>query len=176
MAPKNKNRPLRAIRLREFHEEPLIDAEALKTALNDLAGGMDFEPDKARPKALELVKQAMDQGRQMARERLEAGEVDGMTTARDLSVLQDIIIRLLHDYTVEHVFPLHNPTDAERLSVIAVGGYGRAALAPGSDIDLLFVRPYKKTSWSENVLEYLLYFLWDLGQKVGHATRSIDEC
>ncbi len=176
MAPKNKNRPLRAIRLRDFHSEPLVDADALKGDLNALAGQLDFDPEKARPRVLELIKQAMDAGRLAARQRLEAGVVDGMTTARDLSVLEDIIIRILYDYTVEHVFPLHNPTESERLSIIAVGGYGRAALAPGSDIDLLFVRPYKKTPWSENVLEYLLYFLWDLGQKVGHATRSIDEC
>lgn len=176
MAPKNKSRPLRAIRLRDFHEEPLIDADALKAQISELTSGLDFQPEKARPRVLELVKTALDDGRKAARARLEAGDVDGLTTARDLSVLEDVIIRILHDYTVEHVYPIHNPTESERLSIIAVGGYGRAALAPESDIDLLFVRPYKKTPWSENVLEYLLYFLWDLGQKVGHATRSIDEC
>ena len=59
---------------------------------------------------------------------------------------------------------------------MAVGGYGRGALAPGSDIDLLFLLPYKKTAWSESVVEAMLYVLWDLRQKVGHATRSVDEC
>ena len=59
---------------------------------------------------------------------------------------------------------------------MAVGGYGRGTLAPGSDIDLLFVLPYKITGWSESVIEYVLYTLWDLKFKVGHSTRSIDEC
>src|SRR5690606_33741835 len=45
-----------------------------------------------------------------------------------------------------------------------------------SDIDLLFILPYKQTPWGEQVTEYILYMLWDLGQKVGHAVRSVDEC
>ncbi len=49
-------------------------------------------------------------------------------------------------------------------------------LAPGSDIDLLFLLPYKQTAWGESVAEYMLYLLWDLGFKVGHATRTIDQC
>jgi len=59
---------------------------------------------------------------------------------------------------------------------VAVGGYGRGMLAPGSDIDLLFLLPYKQTAWGESVAEAVLYALWDLGLKVGHSTRSVDEC
>ena len=62
------------------------------------------------------------------------------------------------------------------MAVVATGGYGRGLLAPGSDIDLLFLLPYKQTAWGESVAEAILYCLWDLGLKVGHATRSIDEC
>ena len=62
------------------------------------------------------------------------------------------------------------------ISIAAVGGYGRGTLAPGSDIDLLFILPYKQTPWGEQVTEYILYMLWDLGQKVGHAVRSVDDC
>ncbi len=49
-------------------------------------------------------------------------------------------------------------------------------LAPGSDIDLLFLLPDKPTSAVEKIVEALLYVLWDLKQKVGHATRTVDEC
>ena len=59
---------------------------------------------------------------------------------------------------------------------MATGGYGRGTLAPGSDVDLLFLLPYKQTAWSESVVEAMLYVLWDLKLKVGHATRSVDEC
>ena len=62
------------------------------------------------------------------------------------------------------------------MAIVAVGGYGRGELAPYSDIDLLFLLPYKRTPHTEQVVEYLLYLLWDLGLKVGHSTRSVDEC
>jgi [protein-PII] uridylyltransferase len=60
--------------------------------------------------------------------------------------------------------------------VVATGGYGRGLMAPESDIDLLFILPYKQTAWGEQVAEAILYCLWDMGLKVGHATRSVDEC
>jgi [protein-PII] uridylyltransferase len=49
-------------------------------------------------------------------------------------------------------------------------------LAPGSDIDLLFLLPYKLTALGESLVEYILYMLWDMGFKVGHATRTLEEC
>ncbi|WP_307726838.1 nucleotidyltransferase domain-containing protein [uncultured Thalassolituus sp.] len=69
-----------------------------------------------------------------------------------------------------------NPTTGEVLSLAATGGYGRGELAPFSDIDLMFLLPYKLTAHTEQMVEYILYTLWDLGLKVGHATRSIGEC
>ena len=50
-----------------------------------------------------------------------------------------------------------NPTEGERLALIAVGGYGRGELAPYSDIDLLFLQPHKATPHTEQVVEYMLY-------------------
>lgn len=49
-------------------------------------------------------------------------------------------------------------------------------MAPHSDVDLLFLIPYKATAWSESVIESMLYILWDLKLKVGHATRTIEDC
>ncbi len=48
-------------------------------------------------------------------------------------------------------------------------------MAPSSDVDLLFLLPYKQTAWGESIVESILYFLWDLGYKVGHATRNVDQ-
>jgi [protein-PII] uridylyltransferase len=59
--------------------------------------------------------------------------------------------------------------------VLAVGGYGRGVLAPFSDLDLLFLRPWKSNARAENLTEFMLYVLWDLGLKVGWAARSTDE-
>ncbi len=65
---------------------------------------------------------------------------------------------------------------AKRLTILAVGGYGRGMLAPGSDIDLLFLIDDEKDAGDAKLIETMLYVLWDLKQKVGHATRTIDEC
>ncbi len=62
------------------------------------------------------------------------------------------------------------------MAIVATGGYGRGVLAAGSDIDLLFLLPYKQTAWGEQVAEAILYCLWDMGLKVGHATRTVNEC
>src|SRR5690606_15851951 len=88
----------------------------------------------------------------------------------------DTLIAALYDFTTTVAFPRANPTKGERMALVAQGGYGRAELAPHSDVDLLFVLPYKKTPYSEQVIEYVLYLLWDLGFKVGQATRSVDDC
>jgi [protein-PII] uridylyltransferase len=59
--------------------------------------------------------------------------------------------------------------------IVAVGGYGRGEMAPYSDVDIGFVTPYKPTAWTEQVIESMLYVLWDLGLKIGHSSRSVDE-
>ena len=89
--------------------------------------------------------------------------------------LMDGLIGALLDFARRRLFPRANPTSGERLAVMAVGGYGRGELAPHSDVDLLFLHPYKRTAHGEQMIEFLLYKLWDLGLKVGHATRSIGD-
>ena len=103
---------------------------------------------------------------------MEKEGLPGLPAARALSALQDTIIQVIYDFAVKHVYYAQNPSSAERIAVVATGGYGRGELAPGSDIDLLFLRPFKQTAWGESVIEFILYMLWDLGLKVGHATRS----
>jgi len=103
--------------------------------------------------------------------------LSGVAAARRLSHGMDAILVSLHAYTERHVFPLPEPRPAaEQLAVAATGGYGRGVLAPFSDIDLLFLSPWAATPRTEQVVEFILYFLWDLGLKVGHATRSVEEC
>ncbi|MEQ9688449.1 MAG: [protein-PII] uridylyltransferase, partial [Bauldia litoralis] len=128
-----------------------------------------------RSEMLALLKQAMTDGREEA-EKLLSADGKGTQCARRLSRLQDVLIRVIYDFAVANVYPVDNPTSAERLAIVAVGGYGRGTLAPGSDVDLLFLLPYKQTPWGESVVEFILYLLWDLGLKVGHATRSVTEC
>ncbi|MTJ84410.1 MAG: [protein-PII] uridylyltransferase [Telmatospirillum sp.] len=128
-----------------------------------------------RGKALEIFKQAYQDGYAEIRRRFEARCL-GAEVVRENCFLVDQLVRLIHDFATEHEYPAGVATTGEVMSVVAVGGYGRGELAPQSDIDLLFLLPYKRTSHNEQVVEYILYMLWDLGLKVGHSTRSVDEC
>src|SRR6185437_4365688 len=89
-----------------------------------------------------------------------------------LGALVDGVVSALYDHAINDTdFP-----EPERLSVAATGGYGRGVLAPFSDIDLLFLTTEDPDPATLQAVEYMLYFLWDLGLKVGHATRSIEDC
>src|SRR5690606_20662864 len=120
-------------------------------------------------------KERIAEGRQRAEKMLRA-DGGGTACATRISHLMDEAIRCLYDFAVTHVYRVKNPPSAEKTVGVAGGGYGRGTRAPGSDIDLLFVLPYKQTPWGEQVVEYILYVLWDLGLKVGHATRNLAEC
>jgi [protein-PII] uridylyltransferase len=99
----------------------------------------------------------------------------GRHCAEWLCFVQDEIIRMLFAAATRHLYRSPIPSGAERMAVVATGGYGRGLMGPQSDIDLLFILPYKQTAWGEQVAEAILYCLWDMGLKVGHATRSVDE-
>src|SRR4029453_15328932 len=121
------------------------------------------------------LRAALVEGRRVA-ERLLIADRHGRCCAERLCFMQDEIIRVLFEFAAKHLYPARNPSEAEHMAIVATGGYGRGILAPGSDIDLLFLFPYKRTSWSEQIAEAILYALWDMGLKVGHATRSVNEC
>src|SRR5271155_1724990 len=132
-------------------------------------------PSFDRASLVRPLKGALTAGRAEIRRRFEATG-DGAAVVREQCFLVDQLIRALFDFVTQAIYPLPNPTSGERLAIIAVGGYGRGELAPCSDIALLFLLPYKPTPHTEQVVEYLLYLLWDLGLKIGQATRSVEEC
>ncbi|HUS40716.1 MAG TPA: [protein-PII] uridylyltransferase, partial [Pirellulales bacterium] len=151
--------------------DPLALREELTAIFRD-AG----DAETARPVILSRLKTLVSEARDAAHTRLRH-DGDGRACAFGLSQFQDELIRLIFDYARHHVYhATANPSDEEQMAIIATGGYGRGLMAPGSDVDLLFLLPYKQTPWSESVAEYMLYLLWDLGFKVGHATRNIAQC
>jgi [protein-PII] uridylyltransferase len=155
-------------------QRAIIDRRALSGRLAAITEGAR-PPAEERAAVLAELKAALAAGRADIRRRFDA-DGDGRLATRELGFLIDQLLRTLHDFTTTHPYPLANPSAAERLAIVAVGGYGRGELAPQSDVDILFLLPYKLTPHGEQVVEYILYHLWDLGLKVGHATRSIDEC
>ncbi len=142
------------------------DAASLLAQLRDGPPG--------REHAVAVLRAGLDAGRARARQRLEAGD-GGVSVARLYAQAADTVVQALWDYAANDIYPPTNPTETDRLVVLAVGGYGRGVLAPFSDLDLLFLRPWKSNARAENLTEFMLYVLWDLGLKVGWAARSTDE-
>ncbi len=152
----------------------LIDRARLESEIE--AASVDADTDATRRKiVLEHLKLAIEHGRTSVQTRFEANEIDGNKAKGELAFLFDQVIRIVHD-AAARAYPSANPTAGDRLAVVAVGGYGRGELAPYSDIDLLFLFPWKQTARGEQLVEYMLYMLWDMGLKVGHSTRSIEDC
>jgi [protein-PII] uridylyltransferase len=154
---------------------PYFDLDLLRREASELARAHRGKDSALRVALVERMRHLVEDAREAARRQLEE-DGDGRACAAGLSHFQDALIKLAYDFTTTHVYPSENPSAAERMAIVAQGGYGRGLLAPGSDIDLLFLLPYKQTAWGESVAEYMLYLLWDLGFKVGHATRNIDQC
>jgi [protein-PII] uridylyltransferase len=145
-------------------QREIVDRRAVAAAL---------EADiKAAPA---LLKAALADGRAEIARRLAERPYAGTEAAAAYAFLTDQILRLAYDFVTQHRHPLANPTTSERLLLMAVGGYGRGEMALHSDVDIVFVTPWKPTAWTETVIEAILYLLWDLGLNVGHAARSADE-
>ncbi|MFN8831915.1 MAG: [protein-PII] uridylyltransferase [Labrys sp. (in: a-proteobacteria)] len=153
----------------------LIDRMALEAEIEALALEHEDNAAALRQAVVATLRAALKNGRDKARQWFEADRL-GIACARAIAHLEDEIIRAIYAYVTRFVYVTHNPTASERMAIVAVGGYGRATLAPGSDIDLLFLLPAKQTAWGESVTEAILYVLWDLKQKVGHATRTVEDC
>jgi [protein-PII] uridylyltransferase len=147
---------------------------ALDTVLDNLDREAR-EPTKLRAALVPQLRRVIEEGHRAAEAQL-LEDRNGLRCAQTLSGLTDAVVRAIHDAVVWRLYPNDNPSTGEQLAVVATGGYGRGTMAPGSDIDLLFLLPYKQTAWSESVVEGMLYVLWDLNLKVGHATRSVEEC
>src|SRR5271155_5196316 len=151
-----------------------FDTARIAKAVSALATEHAGREDVFRAAVAKLLKAEMVEARATAQAVL-LKDRHGRRCAERLCFVQDEIIRFLFDAATRHLYHSPIPSGAERMAVVASGGYGRGLMAPQSDIDLLFILPYKQTAWGEQVAEAILYCLWDMGLKVGHATRSVDE-
>ncbi|SDC26814.1 UTP--GlnB (protein PII) uridylyltransferase, GlnD [Sphingomonas sp. YR710] len=152
----------------------IIDRRAIADALAALMPG-NYDAAPLRQAATLILKAALEEGRAEIARRLQAAPSRGHETAAAYAFLTDQIVRLIFDFTVERLYRNSNPSAGERMTVMAVGGYGRGEMALFSDVDIAFLTPWRQTSWSEQVIESMLYSMWDLGLKVGHSSRSLDE-
>jgi [protein-PII] uridylyltransferase len=159
--------------IRPAHQRAIIDRKALAERLDDIAARHGTKDGRALLVA--ELQNALAQGRAEIAARLREKPSEGYRAAQDQAFLIDQLVRIIFDFVVQYLFPIGNRTASEKLAILAVGGYGRGEMAPHSDVDIAFVTPYKRTAWTEQVVETMLYLLWDLGLKVGQSSRSIDE-
>ena len=101
------------------------------------------------------------------------GGASGTDVCTQRSTLLDVVLHNLFAGALEK-------SAAEvRVTLVATGGYGRSLLNPGSDVDLLFLHPERGgrelSGRTKDVIEKVLYMLWDVGFKIGHAVRTLKE-
>ncbi|HHX88276.1 MAG TPA: [protein-PII] uridylyltransferase [Paracoccus sp.] len=153
----------------------VLDLPALETRLH--AALKDAGDTRARrAAAVQVLGEALRTGNEALQAAFLAAPRDARAYVRAQTWLTDTMVTCALNISRLHLHPIANPTGAEQISLLAVGGYGRAEMAPWSDVDLLFLVPWKVTGWVESVIESTLYILWDLKLKIGHATRTIEDC
>src|ERR1051326_3686966 len=130
------------LRQREIIDRRALWADLARVIADASAPGLD------RAVLLPPLKVALERGRAEIQRRFEA-DGTAIRTVREQCFLIDQLIRVLYDLAAEQVYPLSNPTEGEKMAIVAVGGYGRGEMAPFSDIDLLFLLPYNQTPHSE---------------------------
>ena len=126
----------------------IFDSGEVAAELKRLGGLHAGRERELRSAVAQYLKGAQAAGRAAA-EGMLLEDRHGRLCAERLCFMQDELIRLLFEFAGQQLYRSDNPSEAERMAVIATGGYGRGLLAPGSDIDLLFLLPYKRTAWSE---------------------------
>jgi len=129
-----------------------------------------------RDAALAVLRRHLGRIQGLARDSFEQNLVQGLDAAAALSRLVDTLVVALHEHALAVTPDGKGGGQVGRLCLAGTGGYGRGVLAPFSDIDLLFLTPGEASREAQAAVEFMLYVLWDLGLKVGHATRSIADC
>ncbi len=155
-------------------QSDIFDADVVFDAI--YASAANSEPGEIRTVAINALRDAVATGRETIALAIETHPLCARDAVRAYSFLTDEIVTTIFRVASELVHPNPNPTEGERLAILAVGGYGRGEMAPHSDVDLLFLMPWKVTPWAESLIESMLYMFWDLHLKVGHASRTVKDC
>src|SRR5438093_4207292 len=111
---------------------------------------------------------------------LHRSGVDGREICQARAAVLDSLIRHIFE-AVRQNAKLDKSVSAP-LAIVAIGGYGRGELNPFSGIDIMFlhggelVAHTKPKPYMAALMDGLLYTLWDVGLKVGHSVRSVEDC
>ncbi len=165
-------RPHAPVQQRLAHQRAIFDRRVIAETIAKL---VEAHGERARPHIVATMRNAIEKGRSELARRLAQKPSAGHECAAGHAFLTDQLLRVIYDHVTTDLFPAPNRTAAERIALLAVGGYGRAEMAPHSDIDIAFLTPMRRSPWCEQVIEAILYLLWDLGLKVGHSSRTVSD-
>ena len=152
----------------DIYDSATIDAQIAAAAARDSNSAT------LRAETVTILREAQEKGRALIAASFEANPFDANAMTASYTYLTDGMVKSVMLVATQNLHPA--PVDADPLSVIGVGGYGRGEMAPFSDVDLLFLVPNKITPWASSTIEAMLYILWDLKLKVGHSSRTIRDC
>ena len=155
--------------------EAIFDRTAVRAAIEARIGDTT-DAAAQRAATVAVLRGALDTGRAAIEGALAKTPLTARPAIRAYAYLTDCLVRSTFEVATTRLHRQGSPTAGERLALLAVGGYGRCEMAPYSDVDLLFLVPYKITGWAESVIESMLYMLWDLRLRVGHSARSTEDC
>jgi [protein-PII] uridylyltransferase len=156
--------------------DDIFDRAAIAEAIARSAEESGSAGAELRAQTVALLREALSSGGEAIADALGENPLAAHAAVRSYAWLTDCVVETVFTVATVHLHPLNTPTAGERLALLAVGGYGRFEMAPFSDVDLLFLTPYKMTPWAESVIESMLYMLWDLRLKVGHSARTVKDC
>lgn len=140
--------------------------------------GQGRRKDRTRAELIRVYKRLLKIENQRIKMQHRAG-ADGVEIAQRRSHLLDVVLRALISETIDAASPEGEKSGKSPFTLVAVGGYGRSALSPGSDLDLLFLCPKNTNALPQTtvgILSEIITMLFDVGFKVGHAVRSVREC
>nr|WP_321250320.1 [protein-PII] uridylyltransferase [uncultured Ruegeria sp.] len=153
----------------------IFDSEGVSARLSEAFENCNDNAEM-RAETVRVLRDAQKAGRMAIANAFAEQPFAARPLTRSYTYLTDQLVGTAMLVSGRYLHPLANPTQGEKIAVLAVGGYGRGEMAPSSDVDLLFLTPYKITAWAESVIESMLYILWDLRLKVGHSSRTIRDC
>lgn len=156
--------------------EDIFDTAAVSASIAEGVAEAGGDGAALRAHTVKVLRDALAAGHLAIEDALGESPFAAHPAVQAYAWLTDCVVETVFDVATRHLHPLNTPTSGERLALLAVGGYGRFEMAPFSDVDLLFLTPWKITPWAESVIESMLYMLWDLRLKVGHSARTVKDC
>ena len=153
----------------------VIDGEVLASRVSAIAAEAE-DQTALQAGVSDVLRNAYTESRARIADALAADPYTADQAIRAYTTVTDAVVGQVWHVATRYLHPNPTPTSGEQMALLAVGGYGRAEMAPFSDVDLLFLNPWKLTAWGESLIESVTHMLWDLKMKVGQAVRTVDEC